>query len=165
MIFNLVCVFSHSGSHCAKITIILHLSWLHWISAEQNNQLTARWWCSRIHMSREWALYGQVGVRLCRSLATGGVSKGAWLTHMKANLLLVLVLCCCLGMLTTNVTSARCLALCPLSSTPAETRRAVLCHATRHNRASSRCFLERGVTQLSLHAPAVALHEESAQGD
>lgn len=99
MIFNLVCVFSHSGSHCAKITIIQHLSWLHWISAEQNNELTARWWCSRIHMSREWALYGQVGVRLCRSLATGGVSEGAWLTHMEANLLLVLVLCCCLGML------------------------------------------------------------------
>lgn len=26
----------------------------------QNNELTARWW-SRFHMSREWALYGQVG--------------------------------------------------------------------------------------------------------
>jgi len=78
-------------------------------------------------MSQEWALYGQVGVRLCRSLATGGVSEGAWLTHVKANLLLVMVLCCCLEMLTTNVTSAHGLALCPLSSTPTERRSVLFC--------------------------------------
>lgn len=35
MIFNQVCVFSHSGSSCAKITIIQQLSWLYWISAEE----------------------------------------------------------------------------------------------------------------------------------
>lgn len=127
MIFNhvCVCVVLKSQSSSSSLGFIGYLL----RSLFQNNKLTARWWwwCSRIHMSREWALYGQVGVRLCRSLATGGVSEGAWLTHLKASPLLVMVLCCCLGMLTTNVTSAHGLALCPLSSTPTERRSVLFC--------------------------------------
>lgn len=60
-----------------------------------------------------------VSVRLCRSLSTGGVcEEHAWLINQ-----LVMVPCCCLGMLTTNVTSAHRLAQCPLFSTSS-----VQCH-------------------------------------
>lgn len=56
--------------------------------------------------------------------------------------------------------SARPGSLPSLQHADRETQRAVLCHAL-----PPEWFLERSVTHLSLHAPAVALHGESAQGD
>ncbi len=167
VIFNPSWVFRQSASCCAKtllsgtsLCFIEHLL----RSLFQNNKLTV-WWWSRFHMSREWALYGQVGGKLswCKCevvpvISNRGSQWGSATDSYES------------GSAASNgavLLFGNAYYKCHLSALPGtlpslwHVNRAML-HATT---ALPPDASWRGVTQLSLHAPAVVLHGEPAQGD